>query len=161
MSEQEKFDHTVQVLVQAFLNETLEKDNCQACAVGNLIAHAAGAVYVRKPNTYNGNLDLQAEPRVIDWLGAICTSDGCDQSLYKEAYLDQPGIRAAFDSTGYSFEQLARIEYAFESNNGVSLYATDSDNEFAGLMGVIDVLADIHGLDLVVATQAKARFVRA
>lgn len=161
MSEQAKFDHTVQVLVQAYLNETLEKDNCQACAVGVLIAHAAGAVYVRKPNDYNGDLHLEAQPRIVDWLGAICTSEDCDQDLDKQVYLNQPNIKAAFDSTGYSFEQLARIEYTFVSNDGDDPMASDAERQYVGLMAVVDVLADIHGLDLTAATQAKARFVRA
>lgn len=161
MTEQAKFDHTVQVLVQAYLNDTLEKDNCQACAVGNLIAHAAGAVYVRKTSNYNGDLLLEAQPRIVDWLGAICTSEDCDQQLDKRVYLAQPGIKAAFDSTGYSFEELAQIEYAFESHDGDNPLASDAERQYAGLMGVVDVLAEIHGLDLTAATQAKALFIHA
>lgn len=161
MSEQAKFNHTVQVLVQAYLNDTLEKGNCQACAVGNLIAHAAGAVYVRKPDHYRGKMELEAQPRVVDWLVAICTGDNSTQEIDKSKYLNQPDVKAAFDSTGYSFEQLARIEYAFESNNGHNQWGTDAEREFAGLMGVVDVLVEIHGLALSTATQAKALFVRA
>lgn len=159
MTKQEKFDHTVQVLVQAYLNDTLEKGNCQACVVGNLIAYASGSHYIGANS--NGALQLQAVPRVVDWLEAICTDENGIQEVNKEVYFACPEIRAAFDSTGYSFEQLTFIEHAFESNNGDWLRATDSKRQFAGLMAVINALADIHGINLETATRAKALFVHA
>jgi hypothetical protein len=39
------FNHTVNVLVKAYLNDTLRHNNCYACAVGNMIASANGFKY--------------------------------------------------------------------------------------------------------------------
>lgn len=56
------------------------------------------------------------------------------------------------DATGYSWQELARVEYAFESaKKGESA----DDWMFNGLMAVLDVLADIHGVNL----SAKSSYV--
>lgn len=70
-------------------------------------------------------------------------------------------IRAAYlmiDQTGYSEVELAKIEFAFESADEGS---TEDENMFNGLMAVVDVLAEIHGVDLTSKEQAKKLFVKA
>lgn len=147
------FNHTVNVLVQAFLSDTLEQCNCYACAVGNLVAAANGYKLVSKEFTYGGLVkvrvapehmrgDFSAELRGGHWYKII--------SIYHKSRnleINRSGQRE-IDSTGYSEEELTDIEQAFEQSSG----------EFEGLMAVVDVLADIHGVDLTVREESKALF---
>ena len=59
------------------------------------------------------------------------------------------------EATGYTIYQLNAIERAFE---GVDELATD--RMFLGLMAVVDVLAEIHGIDLKQREEAKLLFVK-
>jgi hypothetical protein len=60
--------------------------------------------------------------------------------------------------TGYSVHEIHQIEYAFEN----APYQGDDTEEwmFNGLMAVVDVLAEIHGIDLTAKEEAKKLFVR-
>lgn len=70
--------------------------------------------------------------------------------------------------TGYSIKNLKDIEYAFENAPGDSALngrmsadrITDPEWMFNGLMAVVDVLAEIHDIDLKVREDAKSLFVR-
>lgn len=132
------FNHTVNVLVQAYLNNTLLHLDCEACAVGNII-RASG--YRFKDAEHSTN-----------WLSLI----------HKECRMGTLPINNQLDAeeqvrvTGYSVAELHLIEKAFES----SCFAIE-DSMFNGLMAVVDVLADIHGVDLTVKENAKALFVKA
>ena len=59
----------------------------------------------------------------------------------------------AIAESGYSVDELARIEFAFES------VPLGEDRMFKGLMAVVDVLSDIHGVDLSVKEESKMLFV--
>lgn len=81
-------------------------------------------------------------------------------------YLNEnPTIEAHWqvDRTGYSVNELAKIEYAFETAPRNCDYEDHLNDEwmFNGLMAVVDVLADIHGIDLAEKESAKALFVKA
>lgn len=67
------------------------------------------------------------------------------------------------DATGYRWQDLARIEFAFETAYVGGFYDGPEAEQgmYAGLMAVVDVLAEIHGLNLEAATEAKALFVKA
>jgi len=41
------FENTVDILVKAYINDTLEHNNCYACAVGNIVAHNMGERFVK------------------------------------------------------------------------------------------------------------------
>ena len=41
------FSNTVDILVKAYLNDTLRHCNCYACAVGNIISSAMGYRFVQ------------------------------------------------------------------------------------------------------------------
>lgn len=150
------FDNTVNILVNAYLNGTLLKDHCCACAVGNICAAAIGSHVInihksskfRKPSRAKWSI---GSPR---WPDVFMMGYGT-QHLNPSKYEGE--AKAEIDATGYSWQQLAAIEKAFEG-------AQKGDSEeaaFSGLMAVVDVLASIHGVDLAQAETAKSLFVKA
>jgi hypothetical protein len=160
------FDGDVAVLVQAYMNNTLQSANCSACAVGNLLAHANGLKYERVNDVDIlgiANLDLRI-------------AGGCHLDFIKwYKHRSESGMRVKntpyIEASGYSIEDLDSIEHAFETatHEGVptsldydELVARVNTDEaiFRGLMAVVDVLADIYNVDLEVTEKAKAMFVK-
>jgi hypothetical protein len=159
------FNHTVDVLVKAYLNETLEHGVCTACAVGNIIADSIGA----KPTRGGINWKRNGTEIIPVWGKVFQSIAPGNQRVTADAY--KGWEKKQIDTTGYTWQELAKIEYAFElHNSGIYL---DDDPEFQddyslviinqamfnGLMAVVDVLADIHGIDLEAKETAKALFV--
>jgi hypothetical protein len=156
------FHYTVNVLVKAYLNDTLKHGACTACAVGNIIADSMG-LSVRK-DFYKWEGDGYSEHP--EWHAVFATQDfgktnPVDLEYYRDCAKDQ------IDMSGYSPYELARIESAFESHNPFN-YDTELMDEndieqmsmFNGLMAVVDVLADIHNIDLSTKEEAKKAFVK-
>jgi hypothetical protein len=165
------FDNTVSILVQAYLNDTLKHGSCCACAVGNIVADALG-IQMTKDNLrwpgylYPGYDYIDGLIQPTGWGAAISTCLGV-QEINKEA-LTLPVVSNQIKATGYCYKELARIELAFE--NEKYEYEDDDTSEkielgiqkamFSGLMAVVDVLAEIHGIDLTAKEEAKKLFVR-
>jgi hypothetical protein len=147
------FNHTLNVLVKAFFDGTLTHGDCGACAVGNIVADSVGTreFYVAPPwHEY----DI-AE----GWAAVFCTVQKNKQFFRPTWYKGE--AKRQIDATGYSFKELARIEKAFEKYN--SKYTMEENTVvamFNGLMAVVDVLAEIHGIDLQQREEAKAMFVK-
>jgi hypothetical protein len=150
------FNHTVNVLVKAFLNGTLLHGDCAACAVGNIIAAEIGATIILDEDSRGLSYWIRNMQEIqIGWSDVFCShSDG--QKIDPKAYIGQ--VKRQIDVTGYSWQELAKIEFAFEKAP-----AGGSEDEwmFNGLMAVVDVLADIHGVDLTQKENAKLLFVKA
>ena len=140
------FEKTVDILVKAYLNDTLEHGNYCACAVGNLIADAVGAKIVEGKNHSCSKYKwIHHEYTGSEWYVSKTSSDA----------------RKLIKSTGYTFDEIWEIEKAFEKERRCS-DVTDTDQlMFNGLMSVVDVLAEIHGIDLKQREQAKLLFQKA
>lgn len=131
------FEKTVDILVKAYLNDNLNRMDCKACAVGNIVA-ASGVDLVVKDKAY--------------WIYATRKSE-------RDSF-DAIEGREEVKATGYTVDELDRIEHAFmEGSSGGGIYSTEYN--FEGLMAVVDVLADIHGIDLEKKEAAKLLFVKA
>jgi hypothetical protein len=80
--------------------------------------------------------------------------------IRRTKFLDTDWIVAHkhINATGYSVHEIHQIEYAFEN----APYQGDDTEEwmFNGLMAVVDVLAEIHGIDLTAKEEAKKLFVK-
>jgi hypothetical protein len=142
------FNQTVNVLVQAYLNDTLEHSNCYACAVGNIIAAANGFKYTKSDFAFC-ELTWDDNHRNAQWYDLVLGTRS------KEA-IDQA------TSTGYSVEEIIRIEAAFECVECPTGDIMDTTNDqwmYDGLMAVVDVLAEIHGVSLEHKEEAKLLFV--
>lgn len=154
------FDKSVGILVRAYLDETLEHGSCAACAVGNLIA---------------GYIDAKVSVNSVYWTRGVNSITPlwtevfiCDHPNPSEIQSVYPGnykgwVKKQIDASGYTWQELAEIERAFEMQ---APYDPDQENQvaesmFNGLMAVVDVLATIHNIDLTAKEEAKKLFVKA
>ena len=118
----ERFDRAVKKLYTAFHEGTLNAGNCKHCAVGNIIGHG---------NWWGGSglryieLGKPARKKI----------DLCDGDPNK---------------SGYSLEELAKIEYLFiighAKNYSSYLYGLDKEDQFNGLCAVVEYLAELDGI---------------
>lgn len=159
------FEKTVDILVKAYLNGTLEHGNCAACAVGNIIAASIGANVVAREYSWLRN-GAHISPI---WDEVFCSSGAGKQVVLPEEY--KGWVKKQIDTSGYSWQELALIERTFETHSPFEDEnyrdgADDADRDieeksmFNGLMAVVDVLAEIHGIDLKVREDAKSLFVK-
>lgn len=141
------FEHSVDVLVKAYFDGTLVHGDFCACAVGNLIASAHGASVIPQRETIFKWSNGYPKWHLVFYSGLT------EQKFNKHNYHGE--IRDEIEATGYTLRNLMRIEAAFESTK---TYPVPKCEVFNGLMAVVDVLADIHGVDLSVKQNAVTRF---
>lgn len=127
----ELYHKTVQILFDAYFNDTLTHGSCSACAVGNLVAANCGYTHKDK---YSWN---EAHP---SWTCAFMTAHG-QQRYSPGTYIMYIDVKKEIDATGYFIKELARIEYAFEMADKGHV---DEDWMFNGLCAVLNVLREIH-----------------
>jgi hypothetical protein len=147
MKRKELFDKTVAILVNAYINNTLVHNNCCACAVGNIIA---------------ANMQIKYDP-YLKWIGRqLAWSKVFVTMPFKSEQVQRPwayngSAKEQIDATGYSWPELALMEAAFES---APKHTTGDERMFRGLMAVIDVLGQLHGLNEEAKHATKALFVK-
>ncbi len=149
MKRQELYEKTVDILVQAYFNDTLRHGDCAACAVGNLInARKKFSTEERKKLNALGGYEREG------WSEVFCTYNRTQQEIIPFNY---KGLaKKQIDLTGYTYNQLAKIEKAFETADAGK---SDEDWMFNGLMAVIDVLDKIHkNTDTNVTENSKNKF---
>lgn len=147
MKNKELFEKTVNILVKAYQDDTLEYTNCSACAVGNIVAANNGIQLKKRQNreieVIGGKSDL--------WKHCFQSFGDGVKGLNEYRPLDSIQQIA---TTGYSIDEVAEIERAFHEG-----YAENLDN-FEGLMTLVDCLMIIHKANEVEASQAKSLFVK-
>jgi hypothetical protein len=128
MKTPERFNKALKTLVQAFFNDTLAKGNCTQCAVGNMCGGRS------------------------DWSLVFITPSHGTQRIYEDWY--DGNAKNVIDKTGYTWEELARIEFSFEKNTKINGREYDNfskqeimEDQYRGLMAVVEVLCEIEGLD--------------
>lgn len=111
------------------MNDTLKHMTC-GCAVHNIIM----------------DFDPNAKPL---WMNVFITTIFSGRCFYPEEYTGEN--KEQIDSTGYTLNELADIEYSFEKDRCTK-------DIFGCLMNVIDQLAIIHNVDLSAKESAKQLF---
>ncbi len=168
MKTPERFDRAMTALIKAFFNDHLAKYTCTACAVGNIVAAGYGVTASVDPT----NIDAINKY----WIKLISSEAGKCITNFEDfrknivlASNNTPWIdhswgrpldglyNKAIDNirvTGYSVEELYKIEEAFERNTQIkySQYSGTSKNrimedQFNGLMAVVDVLCQLDGIE--------------
>lgn len=143
MIREQLYKKTVDILFDAYFKGTLEHSDCNACAVGNIVA-ANCDEYVTQNRGFGW-------PRVFT---TVTNSDGSHQQIITPDNYDGEAKRQ-IEVTGYSWKQLAKIELAFETaDKGTS----DEDYMFNGLVDVLEVLKEIHQVEDEPAQTSKTRF---
>lgn len=141
----ERFDRAIKALVKGYINNTLVKGSCAACAVGNIVAESIGI-----PKIDYLCLEEKEHIRGLQWANVCMTSNGIQQ-VHPSRY--EGMAKEEIDATGYSWKEIAEIEYIFETNTNIhwGLYNSYSPSEIDkdqlnGLNAVIEVLCKIEGL---------------
>lgn len=121
--EKSVYDNAVNVLLDAYNNETLFHGICTACAVGNIIASAVGTKIVRVEGdfAYWENGDIPAWYDYIKFSRAAL-KDRADEEI---------------NATGMTKYELNIIEISFEK---VEKGVDDKHNQFLGLEAVLKVM---------------------
>lgn len=127
------FENSVDVLVSAYLHDELEHGDCAACAVGNLVKAQCGTFDSSSFNWYDFAIVKRR-----------------NSALYSEKNIQF--AKDQIKATGYTIKQIIAIENAFERASPCGDYM------FNGLMAVVDVLADIHQVDLSTKESAVLQF---
>lgn len=152
MIKEELYHKTVDILVKAYFDDTLKHGNCVACAVGNIINHY-------RPFTSEEKTNLQY--RISGWSSVFCTL-GAGHPDQEQVILPRNykgDSKEQIDSTGYTWQELAKIEFYFET---APQGKSEDEWMFNGLMAVIDVLDEIHeNKDTKVTADSKRKFVPA
>lgn len=137
----ELYVKTVDILYQAYFNDTLEHGNFCGCAVGNLVAANMGKTFEHLKN---------GSPIKVTWAEggtaaanhwyALVADDG---SLLSNRNIEE-GTKQ-IRSTGYLLPEIIAIEKAFESAHvNVDLGEGTDEQMFNGLVAVLNVLAKLH-----------------
>ncbi len=150
----ELYSKTVDILVAAYFNDQLEHNLCQRCAVGNLCS-AAGFEINELPG-------FKHHENAV-WGLVFHTTEKSSGVFYQKVEMDayynnEKGCADVIKGTGYTLEQLMKIEWAFET-------AQKGNNKdewmFNGLMAVVECLDKIHqNNDTQVTTNSKNKFTK-
>lgn len=151
MVREELYNKTVDILYQAYFKDELQRANCGACAVTNIIA---------------GNLGIALKPR--EWQTLITIHDNYVPILYPAHRVDfvcswftsefqGPHMPALERISGYNAGELMRIEEAFES---AEIGRSDEEAMYNSLSAVISFLDQIHEVNTEVSQISKSRFSR-
>lgn len=153
------FDNSVKVLLNAYLNDTLKHADCSACLVGNLVGRKnnwAHLFHTRLDTETEAHERLRFEEGKVYGYSFIFGYRQFDIDNTPEALECYERAMRVVKDSGYTVHELEKLEYAFETapkgNN-------DDDWMFNGLMSGIDVLAEIHNVDLTTVKETKELFV--
>jgi len=143
----ELYHKTVDILFQAYFNDTLRHGNCYACAVGNMIAANGGYKFETDANAEDPGLSIywkgfspyssdSKDPVWPAWLEYVR-----EVNYYRD---DEEAAKEEVRLTGYSRNELMLIEHAFEN----AVYGNSyEDYMFNGLVAVLEVLKQIHEIE--------------
>jgi hypothetical protein len=162
MQREQLYHKTVDILVQAYFNDTLQHGNCYACAVGNMIAGNMGKRFVKGEYVKGSNRELYF---IWDGNAPVYYGDGDDYRTTLTCKISWPISKNLTEyqtqqliSTGYSFDELTEIEKSFE---GADKGLDNDEWMFNGLMDVIDVLDIIHeNKDEATTKSSKKKFTK-
>lgn len=131
------FENSVNVLVKAYMNDTLHRLDCHACAVGNIVADANG---------YN----------IRFWYDQFEWMNECDpiEPIWCKVSVESD---KQIKPTGYTRDQIRSIENAFMGHGYGEEMSIDN---FDSLMRTVDRLAEIHNIDLTTREEYKKLFVK-
>lgn len=144
-----RVSRAIDTFLDAINNGTLVKGTCVACAVGNLVAKGMGAtIEVKK---YGRHTMVSCDKDVHSWNIFFQTSNGkqsgpaCNFIKASYDYVKQGEL--CVNSTEFTKEELAKIEFTFETNTKIRyddyhLYAdkTIKNDQIKGLSAVIEVM---------------------
>lgn len=165
-----RFEFAYNALVQAFFDGTLAKGTCTACAVGNMVA-AANDFSIERIETED-EIMFECDYTVEQWSNLFFTTS---QRQWRRGHAtkdeDVKIALSLIEKTGYSEDELAKIEFAFETHTQIlsGIYHKHSEQEiledqYNGLCAVFEVLCkldNVEGVDYKAKLQEREGLVLA
>lgn len=124
----ERVQKAIDIFLDSLNDGTLVAGNCAACAVGNLVAancgvklsvgkYMDGSIKVSPEHDTAFLPELGREAQLRSWVNLFCTSDrGQMRSSIKGFTPEmQKEMLAIVNRTGFTIDELAEIEYTFET----------------------------------------------
>lgn len=139
----ERLDNSLYALHHAFFNKILGKGTCDSCAVGVIIAHSQNIQLKTHKEIHRSSIPMDA------WMRLFFTDIDNQQIRQKQIYCKFQIDEALelISKTGYSEDELAQIEHAFEINTIVRsidiLERNRMENLQKGLFAVVEVLCKL------------------
>lgn len=150
MNRPQLYHQSLDRLVDAFYKGTLQHGNACACAVGNLLQ------IPQRLAKQKGVSELEILKGRFGGTGTL--NDGLPGRHWSSLlYLEEED---EFCGTGYLNKEALSIEFAFEESWWGKHTDTDDNDGFLGLMAVVDVLGEIHGVDQDKTVTDKSKFVK-
>ena len=143
MNRSELYYKTITTLNDAWRKGGLSKGKCAACAVGNMLGTNkwASLFCTRKGVQHSMSLnDHVAEAVLLNWT----------ETLARQVY--SQGVYAIYES-GYTQQELMRVEFAFETAPEVE--DNERQSQYNGLCSVFEVLQQIHEVEFSIAQTSK------
>lgn len=152
-----RFNNAISALYDGFFKNTLVKGTCSACAVGNIVARAAGCSVV-KDNDLVGHAFYHSSGESNVYWGMLFNTDNYGmQRFSKPSNVGTEFLALALRNikpTGYTVSQLGAVEKAFERASRIVYtdyeYYTEDEiiqDQYKGLVAAIEVLCAIEGVD--------------
>lgn len=128
----ELYEKTCNTLIDAWLDGELRHGDCEACAVGNICGGRS-----EWENLFYTWRSIQEQN--------FSRPDPITGFIYPDLWSQGKEL---IISTGYSVEELAQVEYAFESSidHNYGKLSDTPEGQYIGLCAVMEVLWDIHGI---------------
>ena len=135
-----RFEETVDLLLDAINTGELAKGSCQRCAVGNMARHYGAE-------------------NIAAWWPLFCTGGGIQDkmSITSRVKTNEMFTRAieSIENIPYTEEQLAKIEFAFETNTMIDGCDYSSftpqyikADQIKGLTAVVELLKEFDKLEV-------------
>lgn len=145
-----RIKQAIDVLLDAINNGTLAKGACQACAVGNLVAHGMG-VNIKIEILPWEDIFINANGICGAWANVFLTSS-MGQQIKLSNYRHESKI--AIDSTDFTWQELAKIEFEFEQNTNIKFndypFTSEEDikkDQIKGLEAVVKVMLEMDEIE--------------
>ena len=138
---EKRIEKAIDIFLDAINKGTLAKGTCTACAVGNLVADGLNAK-ITKGTDFMGDVSFDCNKNNESWADLFC-SGILNQSIHKDM-LDDEDVILNIEATDFTWQELAEIEMAFESDTFIS-------EHLYGKLPKKEIRADqIKGLEAVV-----------
>lgn len=135
MKNESLYHKTVDILYDAYFNDTLEHGDYCSCAFGNIVAANCGIKLTRD------GIRNMVDYGNSEWFFCLTTSGS--GKVFENLKWNKEGI-SQITETGYTLFDCAMIEQAFEM---ADIGEDDDDWVFNGLVAVLNVLKQIHEVE--------------
>lgn len=143
-----RITRAIDIFLDAINDGTLAKGKCMVCAVGNLVAHGMNGKISKVENGFICNVKNDR------WYEAFVTYVNTTKQEIHEQNIDKPEVAACIEATEFNWKELAKIEYAFETNT--EIYHIDyfrytaeeiRQDQINGLAAVIKVMETFDNIE--------------